>query len=91
MLFDFKSAKFLYFLGAKCGQKMQKKQQRGASLTPRGRKQRDLLDGNAVPPFGAGASLPERPHRLRPAGVSKASMTYIYLESQKHKNFWSNP
>ena len=30
-------------------------------------------------------------HRLRPAGVSKASMTYIYLESQKHKNFWSNP
>ena len=71
--------------------KCQKKQQRGASLTPRGRKQRDLLDGNAVLPFGAGASLPERPHRLRPAGVSKASMTYIYLESQKHKNFWSNP
>ena len=25
----------------------------GASLTPRGRKQRDLLDGNAVPLLGA--------------------------------------
>ena len=71
--------------------KCQKNKKGGASLTPRGHKQRNLLDDNAVPPLGAGASLPERPHRLRPAGVSKASMTYIYLESQKHKNFWSNP
>ena len=31
--------------------KNQKKQ--GASLTPHGRKQRDLLDGNAVPLLGA--------------------------------------
>ena len=63
----------------KCGQKMPKKQKRGESLTPRGRKQRDLLDGNAVPPLGAGASLPERPHRLRPAGVSNASMQGMFV------------
>ena len=51
----------------------------GASLTPRGHKQRNLLDDNAVPPLGAGASLPERPHRLRPAGVSHASMQGMFV------------
>ena len=30
-----------------------KNKKTGASLTPRGRKQRDLLDGNAVPLLGA--------------------------------------
>ena len=58
---------------------MPKKQKQGASLTPRGRKQRDLLDDNAVPPLGAGASLPERPHRLRPVGVSNASMQGMFV------------
>ena len=70
---------FYIFWDAKCGQKMPPKQKRGASLTPRGRKQRDLLDGNAIPPLGAGPSLPERPHRLRPAGVSNASMQGMFV------------
>ena len=40
----------------------------GASLTPRGRKQRDLLDGNAVPLLGAprgSASLTPRGRKQR--------------------------